>query len=37
MYECADSEMNPEDTWFKSDFYEKHFAENWYEMEYRTF
>lgn len=29
-YECRDTEsMNPEDTWFKSDFYERHFAENW--------
>ena len=33
-YECRDGEdtgerMNPEDTWFKSDHYERHWAHNW--------
>ena len=30
VHECFDETMNPEDTWFKSPFYERHFAENWY-------
>ncbi len=29
--ECNESEiMNPEDSWFHSPYYERHFAENWY-------
>ena len=30
-YECEDAyPKNPEDTWFKSPYYERHFAQNWY-------
>ena len=29
IHECFDEIMNPEDTWFKSPFYHRHFAENW--------
>lgn len=29
-YECKEKgPKNPEDSWFKSPFYERHFAENW--------
>ena len=26
---CKDPVMNPEDSWFTSNSYERHFAENW--------
>ena len=29
-YECRDSLMNPEDSWFVSNYYERHFSENWH-------
>ena len=29
-HDCLDPIMNPEDSWFKSPFYERHFQENWY-------
>ncbi len=30
IHQCPDDEvMNPEDTWFKSKTYQRHFAENW--------
>lgn len=29
-HECRDAEMNPEDSWFKSPTYMRHFGENWY-------
>ena len=28
--ECKDEIMNPEDSWFTSKSYQRHFAENWY-------
>ena len=31
-YECDDPEpKNPEDTWFKSAYYERHWAQNWFD------
>lgn len=34
-YECKDYLMNPEDSWFTSPYYERHFAENWFSDELR--
>ena len=28
--QCKDDVMNPEDSWFISNTYQRHFAENWY-------
>ena len=30
IHECNDDIMNPEDSWFSSNTYQRHFAENWY-------
>ena len=38
QYECRDpTPKNPEDTWFTSKYYERHFAENWYTDEVHIF
>ena len=29
IHSCKDPIMNPEDSWFSSNSYERHFAENW--------
>lgn len=29
LWDCIDAVMNPEDSWFRSEYYERHFAENW--------
>ena len=29
IHKCKDEVMNPEDSWFKSDHYQRHFKENW--------
>ena len=29
VHECFDEVMNPEDSWMKSKYYQRHFAENW--------
>ncbi len=29
IHECYDDVMNPEDSWFRSAHYERHFSENW--------
>ena len=29
VHECFDKVMNPEDSWMKSKYYQRHFAENW--------
>ena len=36
IHQCKDEIMNPEDTWFTSKSYERHFAENWYFTQYIT-
>lgn len=29
LHACKDKVMNPEDSWFMSDHYQRHYAENW--------
>jgi hypothetical protein len=29
IHACSDSVMNPEDSWFRSSGYERHYSENW--------